>query len=234
MNISLCLTNFNRTELLYDSFHEVIQDPRISEIVISDDCSQVELYNTVVWQFKTIDKVKIYRNEVNLDCYKNKARALGLATNPWCILFDSDNKLIVQYLDRLESLWQAGLNEKTIYQPEFARPHFDFRHLSGTNLTKANIGHYIKKGNTGTMLNAMNYFVNKHEYLKVFDPTVDPVTSDSIYQNYRWLAAGNAIYVVEGLQYDHRVHDQSHYKNNVSRTPNGFHDEILEKLKQMR
>lgn len=232
--ISLCLTNYNRTDLLYDSFHQVIGDDRINEIVISDDCSQVELYNTVMWQFKSIDKVKVYRNEKNLDCYLNKRRAVELASNKWVILFDSDNLLTKEYIDRVENLMVAGLNEKTVYQPEFAKPHFNFSHLAGKSLTKNNISEWIDSGNTATMLNAMNYFVNRDEYLRIFDYSIDPVTSDSIYQNYNWLKSGNSIYIVPGLEYEHRVHNGSHYQQNLRRTPAHLHSEIIDKIRQLR
>lgn len=234
MNISACFTSFNRTELLYDAISPFIKDERITEIVISDDCSHLELYNTIYWQFASVDKIKIYRNETNLDCYRNKAKAVERAKNEWVMILDSDNLFNKEYIDRIENLIVAGLNDKTVYQPEFARPHFNFSHISGVNLNKGNIAQYIEKGNTSTMLNAMNYFVNRLEYLRVFDNELDPVTSDSIYQNYNWLKAGNSIYVVPGLQYDHRVHNGSHYQNNVKRTPPMLHNDIVNKLKQMR
>lgn len=234
MNISACFTSFNRTELLYDAISPFIKDDRITEIVISDDCSHLELYNTIYWQFASIEKIKIYRNETNLDCYRNKAKAVERAKSEWVMILDSDNIFTKEYIDRIENLIVAGLNDRTIYQPEFARPHFNFSHISGVNLNKANIAQYIEKGNTSTMLNAMNYFVNRSEYLRVFDSELDPVTSDSIYQNYNWIKGGNSIYVVPGLQYEHRVHNGSHYQNNVRRTPPMLHNDIIDKLKEMR
>lgn len=234
MNISACFTHFNRPELLYEAVSPFLSDPRITEIVISDDASHMELFNTVYWQYASIDKVRIFRNEVNIDCYRNKAKVLECATSDWCLLLDSDNVFSKEFIDRIENLIMAGLNDKTIYQPEFARPHFNFTHLSGVNLHHGNIAELIDKGNTGTMLNAMNYFVNRHEYLKVFDPEMDPVTSDSIYQNYRWLNTGNSIYVVPGLQYDHRVHEGSHYQKNVRRTPVDLHNTIMGYLRSMK
>jgi hypothetical protein len=69
--------------------------------------------------------------------------------------------------------------------------------------------------------------------LKVWDGSVDPVTADSIYFNYCWLAAGNKILITPKLQYLHRVHDQSHYVNNVNRT-NGFDVMVEQKLKELR
>lgn len=234
MNVSVCLTHYNRVEMLYEAVSPFLQDPRVTEIVISDDASHLELYNTIYWQFASVDKVKIFRNETNQDCYLNKKLAIERATNEWVAILDSDNRFDKEYIDRLENLWVAGLNDKTVYQPEFAKPHFDFKHLSGVNLNRGNIAQWIDKGNTGTLLNAFNYFVNRSEYLKVFDGSIDPVTSDSIFHNYNWLKGGNSIYIVPGLQYEHRVHNGSHYQANVKRTQPGFHESIMQKLRELK
>lgn len=239
MSISVCLTNYNRSKLLYEAVSAILFDNRVNEIVISDDASRPEVFHSVVWYFKEHPKVKIFKNETNIDCYHNKAKALELATNDWCCLWDSDNIFDKTYIDRLETLISAGLNEMTIYAPSFAKPHFNFTGYAGVNITHTNIAGLVHDDRITTMLNAMNYFVNRHEYLKVFDPNIKPVTSDSIYQNCRWLEAGNSIYVVPDLNYQHRVNNHgseepSHYGENIRRTPSGLHECILNRLKAMR
>lgn len=235
--ISLCLTNYNRTQFLIDSFAQVLNDDRITEVVISDDHSDLNVYNQLVEYFKPYQKVKMFRNYENLDCYKNKRQAVKRATNDWVILFDSDNILTVKYIDVIYSkVWDASI----ILQPCFARPHFDFRKFTGV-YTRYNLQSTVNDPTFQTMLNAMNYFVNRDEYLRVWEysqPMLkqlggDPVTSDSLFQNYSWLASGNSINVVNELEYEHRVHSGSHYQKNVNRTPKGFHDKVLEKLKQL-
>jgi glycosyltransferase involved in cell wall biosynthesis len=236
MNISLCITNFNRSTLLLESFKQVIDDPRISEIVIVDDCSDPAIYREVVenvWK-PNGHKVKLFSNEKNLDCYRNKREAISKASNEWGIIFDSDNILTKSYLDRIENLFIGGLNTKTVYQPSFAQPHFDFTKYESFLIDKSNVGKYLEDDTFGTMLNAMNYFVNRDEYLKVWDGSVDPVTSDSIFQNFNWFKAGNNMYVVPGLYYEHRVHDGSHYQNNHRRTPRGFHKQVEDQLKALK
>lgn len=233
MNISVCLTTFNRTDLLYESIAQVLDDPRIYEFVISDDCSDVNLFNEVVTHYAGKDKVKIFRNTQNVDCNMNKHASISRATSEWCILFDSDNVLTKEYIDRIENLIVAGVHPKVIYQPDFAKPHFNFEKYGSIVVSKSNVAGYMVDSTFQTMLNACNYFVNREQYLRAFDASVDPVTSDSIFQNYNWLKAGNSIYVVPGLQYMHRVHDGSHYKNNVRRTPQDFHQEIVDKLKAL-
>lgn len=236
--ISLCLTNYNRTTDLFEAIKGVLNDDRITEIVISDDLSKESLYNEVVAHYRDFSKVKVYRNEQNLDCYKNKRQAVKRASNEWVILFDSDNTITKKYIDTICSkVWDNTI----ILQPSFARPHFDFRAYSGRVFSRNNVNQVINEGRFQTMLNAMNYFVNRDEFLRVWEysqPMLrqlggDPVTSDSIFQNYSWLASGNSINVVEGLEYEHKVHQGSHYQNNVNRTPRGFHDKIVDKLKQL-
>jgi len=230
--MTAAFTNYNRTDLLFEAIAPFLADERITEIVISDDQSSDDVYQTVLWKYNGVDKVKIYRNETNLDCYKNKRQAVSLATNEWVLLLDSDNIFSPEFIETIFS--QQPFNKTWAYAPEWARPHFNFRAIAGTGISKNNVASILPNGSCSTMLNAMNYLVNRDEFLRVWDGSVDPVTSDSLFQNYNWLKGGNTIYVVPELQYDHRVHDGSHYQKNVRRTPSGFHDSIIEKLKNMK
>lgn len=233
--ISLCITTHNRDQMTVDSFAQVLNDDRISEIVIVDDHSDEAIFANLQFMVNGMDKVKLFRNHKNLGCYHNKRMAVECATNEWVILFDSDNIIGVDYLDAIQNYKGVNHNhEKIIYQPEWARPHFDFRAYSGKLFSPIyHIRNYTIQQTFLTMLNAMNFFVNRNEYLRVFDTTKEePWTADSIYFNYLWLKAGNSIYVTPGLQYDHLVHDGSHYKNNVHKTGN-FYNEVVEKLKSL-
>ena len=231
--MTAAFTNYNRTELLFEAIAPFLADDRITEIIISDDCSQEDIYQTVLWKYNGADKVKIYRNETNLDCYRNKKKAVSLASNEWVLLLDSDNIFSPHFID---VIFEQDLKKNVAYAPEWAMPHFNFTELSGVEIKRSNVANLLDKGQCSTMLNAMNYLVNREEYLRTFglSGNLDPVTSDSIFQNYNWLKGGNSIYVVPGLRYEHRVHTGSHYQNNVKRTPSGFHDSIIDKLKQMK
>lgn len=229
--ISACFTVYNRTNLLFEAVEPFLLDHRVSEVIISDDHSDDSIYQSIVWKYNGIDKVKIFRNEVNMDCNKNKMLAVTRATNEYVLILDSDNIFSKSFLDAIDTKERT---KDLILCPAFAKPHFDFRAIAGTYISSKNVGSLLNTGNCSTMLNAMNYFVNREEYLKVWDSELDPVTSDSIYQNYNWLKAGNSIYVVPGMEYEHRIHEGSHYQRNVRRTPAGFHDSIINKLKAMQ
>jgi glycosyltransferase involved in cell wall biosynthesis len=230
--ISVCFTTYNRTDLLYQAVEPFINDERVKEIVISDDASNENIYAEIKAKYLTTSKVKIFRNESNIDCYYNKRQAVKHATSEWVALLDSDNTFDSSFIDVIFS--QKPWKHSFAYAPEFARPHFNFTDLRGVAISRNNVSSCLPVGSCETMLNAMNYFVNRDEYLRVWDKSADPVTSDSLFQNYNWLKAGNSIYVTPGLVYYHLVHGGSHYQNNHRRTPSGFHESIVNKLKEMK
>ncbi len=229
--ISIVIPTWERYEMLLESFEQVIHDERIGSITIVDDCSSEENYHDVRNAVKWISKVKLYRNESNIQCYHNKREAVSKSENEFCILLDSDNILTKDYIDKI---YQHEWNRDMIFTPSFAAPHFDFRAFEGCVIHKHNVAEYINEPMFEVMLNACNYFVNRDAYLEVWDGSTNPVTSDSIFQAYNWLNAGKDIWVVPALTYQHRVHEGSHYQNNVAKTPHGFHKSILDKIMKLK
>jgi len=229
--ISICIPTWDRVSMTIESFKNVLYDDRVQEIVLCDDCSSDDVFQQLKILTSEYPKVKLFRNEVNIDCYKNKRQAIGFATSEWCIVFDSDNIISVDYLDKIFAV--PEWNQKTVYCPVFAEPHFDYRAFSGLTIYKHNINQYINEPMFMTALNTMNFFINRQAYIDVWDGKVDPVTSDSIYFNYCWLVSGRNIKFVDGLTYFHRVHSGSHYQQNNRRTGN-FSAEVEQKIKQLK
>lgn len=228
--ISVCIPTYNRYEFTIQSIANILRDDRVSEIIINDDASTDDSYGKLIEYYKDYSKVKLFKNETNLDCYANKRQAISLATNEWVIILDSDNVIDQSYID---SIYKVGIwDSRMILAPEFAEPTFDYTAFAGMTITRENVGKYLGQQFFETMLNCMNYFVNRDEYLRVWDSSVNPHTSDSIYQNYRWLLHSNVIYVVSGMRYFHRLHDASHYLMNNHKT-GVFHNEVLTKLIQL-
>lgn len=233
--ISLCITNFNRYEMLFESFAQVLDDDRISEVIISDDCSDYGVYQRIQDRAQDMPKVKLSRTDTNVGCYRNKRRAVSLASEEYVIILDSDNIINKSYLDAIDE-WSRY--PTYIFQPVFAKPHFDFRKYAGHHIYKSNVADYAKDGTFLTALNAMNYFVNKDFWLSVWDEKMlEPWTADSIYQNMRWLEAGYGIKFIERMEYEHRVDNHkehmSHYKEHHRKTGN-LYNEVVAKLKAMR
>jgi glycosyltransferase involved in cell wall biosynthesis len=191
--------------MLYEAFHQVLDDERIDEIIISDDDSNDETVRWLKNQYPHA-KVKIYWHEQNVGMSRNKAESLRLASNQWCILFDSDNVISTKYLD---ALFKFTWDEDVIYCPDFARPNFDFRKYSSLKFSKKEAKRYIKEGRFEVLLNTCNYFVHRDTYLSVYQYNQDMKGTDTIWFNYNWLKSGREFYVVPGMQYDHRVHEGS-------------------------
>ncbi len=214
--LSLAVTHFNRFELLREAVKHVQNDPRLDEIVIVDDFSEPPHYQQILDEFWLKPRFKIHRNYVNVDCYINKKLAVEYSRGPWVILFDSDNILNPSYIDALIA---AGPWERdTAYLPVFAEPEFDYREFEGQTVDRHNLYEFIDNETFRTALNTANYMFHRDEYLRVWDGRVVPHTSDSIYQNFRWLEAGNRLYFVPGMTYYHRLHDGSHFVQNDHKT----------------
>lgn len=230
--ISFVVTNFNRNEMLFRSFSKVINDPRVAEIVISDDCSIPEIFDKIVRHVDELnhEKINLYQNKKNQGCYVNKKIAVSLASEPWVIIADSDNEYGANFLD---AIFSEEWDEKKLFAPEFAAPNFDYRAFSGKTFDKSNVNEFIHLPMFETMCNTFNFFINRDEYLKVWDGSIEPITFDSLYFNYCWLAAGNNIKVLEGLQYKHNVHPNSHFQQNV-KFAGGIREMILEKIKLLK
>jgi glycosyltransferase involved in cell wall biosynthesis len=214
--IAVALTHYNRFAFTLECLAQVVDDLRVGEIVISDDVSTDGSYDQLRAHFAPKSKVRIFRNEKNLDCYANKQAAVRRCFKDWVVLFDSDNILYRAYLDVLFSL--PDWDENTVYCPVFAQPHFDYRAFAGLTVTRANLHQHLDRPSFQTALNTANYFFHRSAYLAVWNSTVNPHTADSIYMAYCLLDAGKSLAFVPGLQYFHRVHDKSHYKLNHHKT----------------
>lgn len=231
--LSLCITNYNRDSMLLESFEQVLDDERVSEIVIADDVSKDSVWANVQ-KLCTHPKIKLLRNKVNLGCYKNKQYVISQATNEYGIIFDSDNVMTKSYIDKVfEHEWHPDI----ILAPDFVGS-FNYRNFSDKVITKENVSKFVSQDQFDCLINTMNYFVHLPSYLKVWDGSIEPWTADTIYQNYRWLDSGRSIHVVKGLEYNHRINhgvveEGSHYVKHNRKTGNLF-NVIKSKLKSLK
>lgn len=228
--ISLCLTHHNRFDLLIESFAQVIDDIRISEIVISDDASNDGSYQKLIEYFAGNEKVKLFQNKSNVNMSLNKKIALEYATNELCILFDSDNVISLSYIDALFRNGQL-MASKVINVPEFAFPDFDFRKYSGKYIRAKDAKENMNDPMFRCLLNCCNYAVVAKEYINLYEYDESVKESDTIAFNYKWLKAGNSFYVVPAMKYFHRVHPFSGFLKNIDynmKQAKYFENKILE------
>jgi glycosyltransferase involved in cell wall biosynthesis len=215
--LSLAVTTYNRFDLTIQSFNKVINDSRISDILILDDASTDNSYEKLRKHFENIKKVKVTRQAHNRGMSKNKRDAISLVEGPWVLILDSDNVISSDYLDALEEQWfMAGgaPNRHRIYAPDFAKPDFDYRKYSGQQFG-GNKPVPIHENAFNCLMNTCNFVVNQSEYLKVYKPNDDMKATDTVWFNYLWLLAGNSFFVVPGMEYEHRMHSGSGFLQDV-------------------
>lgn len=220
MKLSLAITTFCRYAMTVESFAQVIDDPRIDDIVILDDCSTDGSYEKLRDHFKGNEKVRVIRQAQNRGMLVNKFHAVGYAKNEWVALIDSDNVIGKSYIDAVFSITVypglLQLYKDTIYVPEFSKPTFDYRKFSGKSFNKSNVVDLINDRMGVCLLNTCNYLLHRNTYASVFKDNPEIKGTDTLWFNYLWLKAGYSFYVVPGMQYYHREHDGSTWLQNAA------------------
>lgn len=208
MKLSLAITTYNRYEMTIESFAQVIDDSRVDDIVLLDDCSTDNSFEKLVEHFKGNQKVRVIRQAQNRGMGQNKADAVALSKGEWVILLDSDNIIGSDYLDALEKPLNHSI-KYNILCPEFARPQFDYRKFSGKLFSSDDAHKLINDEMGNCLLNTCNYVVHREMYAKVFEHNDGIKGSDTLWFNYLWLKAGYWLYIVPDMQYYHRQHQGS-------------------------
>ncbi len=249
MKLSLCITSYERTDMVLEVFEKVYDHPLIDEIVIVDDASTEETWHKLIdlcidfeskYPEEHLDKILLVRNDENLGMSRNKAKAVSEARNEWVAIIDSDNILYPEYLDALDKVFhkpitvlEFELPEEVIYHPVFAEPEHDFKAFSGKLIDFTNAKEYLDNREFRVFLNTCNYVVNRDEYLRVYKYDESIKESDTIYFNTLWLEAGNAFYVVPGMRYHHRKHSGSGWLNGDHRYNMKKAAELQDKIKNL-
>ena len=214
MIITLAITVWNRYEMLLESFANVIDDPRIDEILIMDDCSEDKYWDKIKQLPKFNPKIKVVRQLENRGMSVNKRDAVFNSKNDWVILFDSDNVIGKDYLDALEKYWVKALYE-WIFCPSFAKPSFDYRKFNDSFFDLSQLPD-LTNPECSCLFNTCNYVVNRNSYLSVWEENKEIKGSDTIWFNYLWLKAENLFYVVPNMHYEHRVHNGSGFVQDLN------------------
>lgn len=214
MTISLCIPTHNRFDtFLKKNLEKFVQCKYIDEIVIVDDAT--DDYNKLVSVYGlNHEKIKLYRQDVNVGVFKNKVKAASLATCDWICLFDSDNYLDERYFEPLFREWEKnGADEKTIYTPSKALPSHDLNYsdIPSRIITKQiwntivpkpwylNLGNFVFHKSFVPFLQIPEY--HQHKCFAV----------DVVFMNWIGLKHDFIIKFVDDMTYDHVVHSQSTY-----------------------
>lgn len=242
-HISLAIPHYNNTDFIKETLNIGIIDDRINEIIICDDKSNdIDKLENIINELNC-SKIKLFKNDINLGCFKNKILSVSKCSNEWTILLDSDNVIDKDYINTLYNI--GNWSDNLIYAPSWAKTfpgepsiNLDYRIYNGKIIDKE---FYINNFNVlkfQCLINTCNYFINTKKYTQCMNNIInlykreemDCVDSAVLFTE--WMLSHNKILVVENLHYNHRLHQNSNYINSVSRSNSGLIlNQLLNKIK---
>ena len=229
--ISVVCPYFNRSDKIMDMLEPLLPDNRIDQIVLCDDRSPDDDFYKLIDIVKDFKKVVVYRNVINLYIQQNKRTAISFSKNDFLAVVDNDNRMDKDFFDKIFAIpdWQPNI----LYSPAFGFPNFNYCHLNGQTITKQNISSYTGDKSIITFCNLNNYFVNRNQFLNTYIHDDNVRGADGLATYFNWLKAGNSIYVVPDLTYQHRISPDSVF---LSETDSNMQKVYLwfEKLKELK
>jgi len=212
---SLCIPTIDRFDtFLKVNLQKYVTFDLVDEILVCDENGNdyLKIMETFPNEIQS-GKLKVYKNESVLGPFLNKHKVCGLASNEWIVCIDSDNfadydyfEVAKKYIHSLDpTSWKLS-----VVSPCFARPKFDYRHLTGL---------YTKKNmfNDNCLINTGNYIVNKY--------LINNIDLSKETNNIKMSSACDVVFfntilfeqfdlqfhIVHGLEYSHVVHNGSVY-----------------------
>lgn len=164
--MSLCITTMNRFKSHLSKYlPKLLEYEVFSEVIIVDE-NGLDKYQ-LDQAFGSNPKVKIYTNDARLGAFRNKLKAMSLATNDWVFLLDSDNFIGPDFAKALAA-FPTDLDPRRIYCPEMAlinwkpNPAGTYSGLKGRVIDKP----FIKSN-----FMQLEFFLNMGNYV-IHKPTV--------------------------------------------------------------
>lgn len=208
--ITVGIPHYNRGNRIHRPLRNLLNDPRVGEVVICDDASSAEEFSALQRNVRSLDpqgKVRIVRHEKNLGAMANKLSCAENASSEWLIILDSDNTIFRNYLDAIYAL--PSWDPQVIYSPSWAFPYFPFKRLIGERLDFDRVVELCRDNTLKRVyyLNDGNYFVNRKAYTEAIGclAALKHDVADVMVANYLWLSLGNRLQVLPKAHYFHRI-----------------------------
>jgi glycosyltransferase involved in cell wall biosynthesis len=219
LRFSVGIPHYNRGKLIYRPLFNLLNHPAVDEVVIVDDGSREEEYQSLKDFVDSLDcgnRVKVFRREENRRALLTKLECVERSSSDWVLVLDSDNTVFRGYLDTLSSLGE--LDPKVFYCASWAFPFFPFHKFSKLKIDFESSSKLTSSGllKSVYIFNDGNYLANKKRFINVSEQFRGIVNdqADVALVNYGHLSSGGSLQVIEKTGYFHRVHEQSRWLNN--------------------
>jgi hypothetical protein len=225
-----------------------LENEYISEIVITDENgNDVDKINS---NFPENKKLILIKNTNRLGPFLNKIKACSNAKKEWIVLMDSDNFADINYFIKAKEYIENNIKEEKniILAPSYAKPNFNYSHLSGLIYKKGEFNNNLIKENnlfklgytlSNVLMNTGNYVINKY--------LVDNLDLTTEQDNINKSSACDVIYfntllfeqlhlnmhVVKEMEYDHTIHNGSIYIQTVNQN-RYFNESVYNRYNNLR
>jgi glycosyltransferase involved in cell wall biosynthesis len=242
--ISLAIPFYNTSKYFLDCIKYALDNDFVSEIIVNDDCSSQQEYESLLSLVDGKDKIKVYRNESNLGAFRNKYITVKNCTNEWVYLLDSDNHPFEETYDVIKTIPDDRLDICFSPRQLFCKndSSADYENISdytfnydviGIEETKDAIFKQTKWFDW--FINSGNYVINREMYLNSLEqPFEDESTpllhADTAAAYYFWLKNNGEFYVVDELRHNHRLRSESYWNScgtNSMQSVNYYKDKMV-------
>lgn len=242
--ITLAIPFYNTSQYFEEAVEYCLNDNFVKEIVVNDDCSTEEEWNKLNDIVNTLNnnKIKLFKNEINLGGFRNKYTAVKNSSCDWVYLLDSDNHLTENTLESIKTILNP--NKDFCYIPQTLllynksngytnKVTYDFKYEK-IGIDEAQDALLKKTKYMDWFLNTGNFVFNRQKYLeKLIDGYKnldEPVYACSIAFSYYWMSRGGFYKVVPGMEYYHRLRSDSYWNScgdNSDYSAQYYHQKII-------
>ena len=220
LRFSVGIPHYNRGRLIYRPLFNLLNHPAVDEVVIVDDGSRLEEYQSLKDFVDSLDcgnRIKIFRREENRGALLTKLECVERSSSEWVLVLDSDNTAFSSYLDALAGI--RNPDSQTFYCASWAWPWFPFQDFSGLRMDFESACKWTRSGALKRVyiFNDGNYLVNRKSYSEAVEGMgmITSDVADVMVVNYQWLSKGGSLEVLPGVSYFHRV-DASSFWNQTA------------------
>jgi hypothetical protein len=214
ISLTIAIPTMRRWSFLKDSVPDYLARPEVAEVVICDETG--EDYDALMEAFGKHPKLRLFKNEKRLGIYENKKKVLGLATNTWVALLDSDNIFGDDWFEALA--YMDFSDPKRIFaSADFKSVNMktgvstrECRAFRGLVLDPRTWNETLEQPKWNFLLNDGNWIVPRSVIECLPDvPSESLQAADAIFMARCFVKGGYTIYYVPGLEYTHLVHPGS-------------------------
>jgi glycosyltransferase involved in cell wall biosynthesis len=220
LRFSVGIPHYNRGKLIYRPLFNLLNHPVVDEVVIVDDGSRLEEYQSLkdfVDSLDCGDRVKIFRRVENRGALLTKLECVERSSSEWVLVLDSDNTAFSSYLDALGGI--RNPDPQMIYCASWAWPYFAFQDLGVDKIDFELACELVKSSLLKKiyLINDGNFLVHRQKHLFSIKEisNFEIEAADVMLVNYKWLSDGGSLKLLDNVSYFHRVDGSSFWSRTV-------------------